>query len=62
MPVTRPEGILIPILSRQPISKLVTNSNVIFKIPLYYKIRPQSAWKEVPTENMDVYPVGGKTG
>jgi hypothetical protein len=40
----------------------MTFSNVIFKNPLYYEIRPQSVWKEVSTENMEVNPVGGKTG
>jgi hypothetical protein len=49
-------------MSEQPIFKLQSISNVILKNALYDEIKPQSAWKEVYTENMEVNPVGGKTG
>jgi hypothetical protein len=55
-------AVLLSALSIQPILKLLVNFNVIFKNALYYEIRPQPAWKEVSTENMEVNPVGGKTG
>jgi len=55
-------AVLLSALSIQPILKLLANFNVIFKNALYYEIRPQPAWKEVSTENMEVNPVGGKTG